>query len=240
MPISRRYLLGVGRAAVVAVGGIAAWRLLMGTAATQQLPPPAPALQAAATAPAAPPAAQAGDQRMTERAIGKPDAPVTVIEFSSLTCPHCAAFARDTMPQIKSQLIDTGKLRMVFGDFPLDQVALTAAMVARSLPPERYEPFCAALFASQDRWAFARGVNSTDELAKMAALAGLSRDAFNTAIADQPLRDWILKQQDEAGKTYQVDSTPTFIFNGPAEKNHREAGARPYDDFARLVAAAAG
>jgi protein-disulfide isomerase len=237
MPISRRILLGVGGAAVVAVGGIAAWRLLWRTTLTPQLPPP-PAL----APPPAPtvPAAPSGDQRMTERAIGNPDAPVSAIEFFSLTCSHCAAFARDSMPQIKSQLIDTGKLRLVFGDFPLDQVALTASVVARSLPPERYWPFCEALFASQDRWAFARGVNSTDELAKMAALAGLSREAFDTAIADQALRDWILKQQDQASKTFQVDSTPTFIFNGPAEKNHREAGARPYDDFARLVAAAAG
>jgi protein-disulfide isomerase len=237
MPVSRRILLGVGTTAVVAVGGVAGWRLLSGTAATQQMPPPvAPAPQAAPAAAAAP----SGDQRMTERAIGKPDAPVAAIEFFSLTCPHCAAFARDTLPQVHSQLVDTGKLRLVFGDFPLDQVALTAAMVARSLPPERYEPFCAALLASQDRWAFARGVNSTDELAKMAALAGLSREAFNTAIADTELRNWILKQQDQASKIYQVDSTPTFIFNGPAQKNHREAGARPYDDFARLVAAAAG
>ena len=236
MPISRRILLGVGTTAIVAVGGIAGLRLLSGTAATQQMPPPAPTAQGAPTAAAAP----SGDQRMTERALGKPDAPVSVIEFSSLTCPHCAAFSRETMPQVQSQLIDTGKLRMVFGDFPLDQVALTAAVVARSLPPERYEPFCAALFASQDRWAFARGVNSTDELAKMAALAGMSRAAFDAAIADKELRDWILKQQDEAGKMYQVDSTPTFIFNGPAQKNHHESGDKPYDDFAKLVAAAAG
>jgi protein-disulfide isomerase len=210
----------------------------------QQLPPPAPSAPPAQVAPApvAPvaPAAPAADQRMTERSIGKPDAPVTATEFFSLTCPHCAAFARETMPQVQSQLIDSGKLRMVFGDFPLDQVALTAAMVARSLPPERYWPFCEALFASQDRWAFARGVNSTEELAKMAALAGLSRDAFNAAIADTALRDWILKRQDEASKLYQVDSTPTFIFNGPAEKGHHEAGDRSYDDFAKLVAAAAG
>jgi protein-disulfide isomerase len=177
---------------------------------------------------------------MTERTLGKPDAPVTVLEFFSLTCPHCAAFARETMPQVQTDLIDPGKVRMVFGDYPLDQVALTAAMVARALPPDRYWPFCEALFASQDRWAFARGVNSTDELAKMAALAGLSREAFDATVANQALRDWILKQQDEAGKMYQVDSTPTFIFNGAAQKNHRESGSRPYDDFAKLVAAAAG
>ena len=81
-------------------------------------------------------------------------------EFFSLTCTHCAAFARETMPQVKKDLIDTGKVRWVFHDFPLDQVALTAAMVARYLPPDRYEPFINALFASQDRWAFARGVNT--------------------------------------------------------------------------------
>jgi len=203
-------------------------------ASTQQLPPPAPAEPTAAAA------TPASGQLTTERALGKPDAAVSAIEFFSLTCPHCAAFARETMPQVQTDLIDTGKLRMVFGDYPLDQVALTAAMVARSLPPERYWPFCEALFASQDRWAFARGVNSTDELAKMAALAGLSREAFDAAIGNQTLRDWILKQQDDAGKTYQVDSTPTFIFNGSAQKNHRESGSRPYDDFAKLVAAAAG
>jgi protein-disulfide isomerase len=233
MPISRRILLGVGSAAIVAAGGITAVRVMSQTAP----PPPTPAPQGTqATSAAAP----AGSQLMTERAIGGLDAPVTSIEFFSLTCPHCAAFARETMPQVQTELIDTGKLRMVFGDYPLDQVALTAAVVARSLPPERYWPFCEALLASQDRWAFARGVNSTDELAKMAALAGLSRPAFDTAIANKDLRDWILKQQDESTKMYQVDSTPTFIFNGPAQKNHRESGSRPYEDFAKLVAAAAG
>jgi protein-disulfide isomerase len=197
-------------------------------------PSPAPA---AAPAPAGVPAT---DQRFAERAIGKPDAPVSVTEWFSLTCPHCARFSHDTMPQIQSDLVGTGKLRYIFGDFPLDQVALTAAMVARYLPPERYWPFCEALLASQDRWAFARNVNSTDEIAKMAALAGMSRDTFDKAIADAQLRDWILKQQDQASKIYNVDSTPTFIFNGPAEKNHREAGEQTYDAFAKLVAAAAG
>jgi len=233
MPNSRRILLGVGSAAVVAVGAGTAWRLLVGTAATQPAPTPG-------AAPAIPAAGATGDQRMTDRSLGKPDAPVTVTEFFSLTCPHCAAFSKETMPQVQSDLIDAGKMRMVFGDFPLDQVALTAAVIARTLPPERYWPFCEALFASQDRWAFARGVNSTEELAKMAALAGMSRDAFDRAVADKELRDWILKQQDEASKMYSVDSTPTFIFNGPGQKNHHESGSRPFAEFSKLVAAAAG
>ena len=117
------------------------------------------------------------------------------MEFFSLTCTHCAAFARETMPQIEKELITPGKVRFVYHDFPLDQVALTAAMVARYLPPNRYYPFVNALFANQDRWAFARGVNSTDELWKMAALAGMSRPTFDQAIADTDLRDWILQQQ---------------------------------------------
>jgi len=235
MPVSRRLILGVGGVAVVAVGGAAAWRFAgrneVLAQTTPTTPPPVPT--AATPAPA-------DDPRFTDRAIGKPDAPVSVTEWFSLTCPHCARFSHDTMPQIKSDLVDTGKLRYIAGDFPLDQVALTASMVARYLPPERYWPFCDALLASQDRWAFARNVNSTDEIAKMAALAGMSRETFDKAINDAQLRDWILKRQDEASKTYNVDSTPSFIFNGPAQKNHREAGEQTYESFAKLVAAAAG
>ena len=174
-----------------------------------------------------------------ERGIGEATAPVTVTEWFSLTCPHCAAFSKESLPVIQDQLVKTGKVRILFRDFPLDQVALTAAMVARSLPPERYLPFVEALFASQDRWAFARGVNSTEELAKMAALAGLSRPAFDAAIANADLRTAILAGQDEAEKVYKVDSTPSFIFNGPGAKNRKEAGEQSPDAFAKIVAEAA-
>ncbi len=180
------------------------------------------------------------DPRMTPRALGSASAPVTVTEYFSLTCPHCARFARDTLPQVRAKLIDTGKLRCIFADYPLDQVALMAAQVARSLPPDRYVPFVDALLASQDRWAFARDVNSTEELAKMAALAGLSRQAFDAAIADTGLRDAILAKQDTDTKTYQIDSTPTFIFSGPAAQNRKQSGEMSYDEFAKTVAEAGG
>jgi protein-disulfide isomerase len=185
-------------------------------------------------------AGAAEDPRFAERALGAADAPVSVIEFYSLTCSHCAAFVRETMPRVKSELIDTGKLRIVWWDFPLDQVALTAAMVARSLPPDRYEAFTGALLATQDRWAFARNVNPTDELARMAALAGMPREAFNRAIADVELRNWILTRQDEGQKKYGIDATPTFVFNGRGAHDRREAGALGFDAFARVVAEAAG
>lgn len=178
--------------------------------------------------------AQSGDPRMAERSLGKPDAKVTVVEWFSLTCTHCAAFQRDTFPQVKEKLIDAGRVRYVWRDFPLDQVALTAAMVARALPPERYEPFITALLSSQDRWAFARGVNPTEELAKLAALAGLSRATFDATLRDTGLKQAILAGQEEGEKKQGVNSTPSFVMNGKTT-----AGAVGYDAFEKAVEAAA-
>jgi protein-disulfide isomerase len=174
--------------------------------------------------------AHAADPHQAERSIGNPDAKVTAQEFFSLTCTHCAAFAREAFVQIKSELIDAGKLRWVFRDFPLDQVALQASMVARYLPPERYEPFVMALFANQDRWAFARGVNTTDELWKTAALAGMSRTTFDQAIADDALRSWILQEQANDQKQWTIDSTPSFVING-----QKYAGEMSFDAFRKLI-----
>ncbi len=150
-----------------------------------------------------------------------------MIECFSLTCTHCAAFSQETFPDVKAKLIDTGKVRYVFHDFPLDQVALTAAMVARALPAERYEPFVQALFASQDRWAFARGANTTDELWKMAALAGMSRATFDATVADSAFRDAILAAQKADAARWSIDSTPTFVING-----QMHPGEMDYDAFA--------
>jgi protein-disulfide isomerase len=174
--------------------------------------------------------AWAEDPTRAERAIGKPDAKVTVGEYFSLTCTHCAAFARETMPQVKQKLIDTGKIRWVFHDYPLDQVALAAAMVARYLPVDRYEPFIDALLATQDRWAFSRGNNPTDEIWKMAALAGMSRPTFDKAIADDGLRTWILQQQQDDETRLKIDSTPSFVING-----QKYTGEMGYDAFAKLI-----
>lgn len=176
----------------------------------------------------------AEDPRLAPRGVGNPQAAVKVDEYFSLTCPHCARFAKETLPQIHKELIDPGKLYYVYQDFPLDQVALMAAMVARSLPPERYEPFILALLATQDRWAFARGVNNTDELRKMAVLAGMSPATFDATIADTKLRDAILAQQDVASKQLHVDSTPTFIFNGPTQKDRHASGEMTFDAFVQV------
>jgi protein-disulfide isomerase len=188
-----------------------------------------PAVRAQSTPPqqAAPPT---DDQRKTVRSLGDPAAKVTVAEFFSLTCTHCAAFGRLTMPDVEKDLIAPGKVRFVYHDFPLDQVALTASMVARYLPPARYYPFISALLANQDRWAFARGINSTDELWKMAALAGMSRPTFDQAIADTDLRSWILAQQQADQDRWKIDSTPSFVIN---DKTY--SGEMSYDAFRKLL-----
>jgi protein-disulfide isomerase len=166
----------------------------------------------------------------TERSVGSPDARVVVTEFFSLTCGHCAAFARTTLPQVKEKLVETGKMRLIYWDYPLDQVALTAAMVARHLPADRYEAFVLALLATQDRWAFTRGANHTEELWKMAALAGMGRPGFDAAITDNGLRDWILRQAQMAQEKWRIDATPSFVING-----QKYSGEISYDAFRKLI-----
>ncbi len=211
MPLSRRSLL----AAAAAASFPAIARAAPGTNAIAALAPGGPAFGL--------------------RTLGDPKAKVHVIEYFSLTCTHCADFANETIPDVESKLITPGKVYYIFRDFPLDRVALEAAMVARALPPSRYASFIFALFASQDRWAFAPNVNSTDELRKMAALAGMPAATFTAAIADKALENFVLAEAREAQEKYHVDSTPTFIINGQPH-----AGEMPYPDFARLIAAASG
>jgi protein-disulfide isomerase len=169
-----------------------------------------------------------------ERSVGSPAAKVKAIEYFSLTCTHCAHFANVTMPQVKPNLIDTGKLQIIYKDFPLDQVALMAAQVARSLPAAQYYPFVEALFASQNDWAFTPGINYTESIYKYAALAGMPRADYDAALANKKLQQWILDGQTEAEKMYNVNSTPSFIINGTLYP-----GAMEYPDFASVVTKAA-
>jgi protein-disulfide isomerase len=210
MPIDRRALLAL----------VAASPALSRLAAAQQNPPEAGPSLAELTAP---------------RTVGKADAPIKVTEFFSLTCTHCAAFQRETFPQVKAKWIDPGKLQIAYHDFPLDRIALLAAMVARGLPPDRYEPFISALFASQDRWAFTRDANPKDELQKLALLDGMSQATFEAVVGNDKLKQFIMGEETEAENEYHVDSTPTFLCNG---KQH--AGEMGYEAFVKFVTRAAG
>ena len=169
------------------------------------------------------------DPRETDRAIGSAAAQHTVIECFSLTCPHCADFALESFPAIRSKWIDPGRLRWVYYDFPTDGAALLAAMVARSLPPERYEPFINALFASQGVWAFGTK-NIADALWLRASEAGMDRSMFDQAIADKHLRDWIVSRAMDAQTRWNVDATPGFVIDGKLYE-----GAMSADAFSQLL-----
>ncbi|MCQ4158470.1 DsbA family protein [Roseomonas sp. GC11] len=175
--------------------------------------------------------AQTPDPRLSERSAGQEDAKV-VVEYFSLTCSHCAAFHKETWPRVKQELVSTGKVRMVWRDFPLDQLALAAAQVARSLPAERYEGFISALLGSQDRWAFNRNADPVAEIAKVAALAGMTREQVDAAIADQGLRRAILESRLKAEQEFKVNATPTFVFG-----TRVVPGGISFDRFAAEAAA---
>lgn len=173
------------------------------------------------------------DPRTADRAVGPADAKVTVQEYFSLTCTHCAAFQKETFPRVKTELIDAGKVRYIWRDYPLDQLALYAAMIARALPPERYEPFVSALLGTQDRWAFVRTGNPMEELMKLSALAGMPRDIYDKTVRDEALKQFVLSEQATGEKKYNVNSTPTFVIN---EKPL--PGAVSYETFLQAVEAA--
>jgi protein-disulfide isomerase len=177
-----------------------------------------------------PGAARADDLTRVERSIGSADAKTTVMEFFSLTCSHCAAFAVETMPKVKAQMISTGKVKWVFHDYPLDQIALLAAQVARYLPVDRYDPFVEALFATQDRWAFRQDANHAEEIWKTAGLAGMNRATFDKAVGDSDLKTWILKQQQADQDKWKIDSTPSFVINGT-----KYTGEMSFDAFRKLI-----
>lgn len=144
--------------------------------------------------------------------LGKADAPVTIVEYSSLTCPHCARFHSTTLPGLKKEFIDTGKARLVYRDFPLDNVALAGSMIARCAGRERYFGFIDVFFARQNNWTQAS--NPVAALGKLARLGGMSQADFDVCMKNQAVFDLIKQQQQKAIENFQLKSTPTLIING--------------------------
>lgn len=147
--------------------------------------------------------------------LGQKSAPLTIVEYASLSCPHCASFYSDAFPKLKEEYIATGKVKFIYRDYPLNQPALSAALLAlcqvkdRNLDGEKYYNFIKVLFKTQDSWAF-----SEDFLLKLeniAKLDGISSESFQSCIKNQNLQDEILKSRMVAGKDLQIQSTPTFF-----------------------------
>jgi protein-disulfide isomerase len=164
------------------------------------------------------------DKAMADKVMGNADAPVTIVEFASLTCPHCATFHRDTLPGLKKEYIDTGKAKLIYRDFPLGNLALAASMIARCAAPERYFGLIEVLFRDQARWAESR--NPLEELERIARLAGMSKSDVSACLDSQPLLSAIRQVADEAQRAHGISSTPSFVIDG---KMH--AGALSLEEF---------
>ena len=149
-------------------------------------------------------------------AIGSDKAPVTIIEYASMTCPHCAHFSDTTFPELKQRYIDTGKVRFIFREFPLDKLAAAGFMLARCASKdgggERYMAVVETLFAKQQEWAVPD--NPVPPLKNIAKQFGFTENSFNACLTNQNIMNGIEAVRDRAAAKLGVNSTPTFFVNG--------------------------
>jgi len=145
--------------------------------------------------------------------VGPEDAPVTIIEYASMTCPHCANFHKGTYKLLKEKYIDTGKARLIFREFPFDDLALAAFMLARCAGDDKYFGMIDVLSEKQAVWT-SRDNNPADELFKIARLAGFTQESFNACLQNKEIAAGVHAVKDRASLKFGVRSTPTFFING--------------------------
>ncbi len=171
------------------------------------------------------------EEALAERSIGRADAPVTIIEYASLGCSHCASFHKDTLPRLKTAYLDTGKARLVFTDFPLGGPALAASMVARCAPKNSYFGLIDLFFREQERWSRAR--DPIKEIERIARFGGLSEQDVQACIVTQPLLTGLRERAELASRLHGVNSTPSFVIEGALI-----VGAQPFETFRDAIEAA--
>ncbi len=167
----------------------------------------------------------------TGMGLGNPDAPVKMHEFSSLTCSHCGAYHKETYKKLREEYIRTGKVYFILTDFPLNRPALDGALIAHCLPEDKYFSFVDLLFDNQEQWAYSN--EYVTHLRQSAKLAGMDDATFDACMADDAKRQAIIDRMQEASKKWNVQATPTFVFN---DGQANLSGALPYDAFQKTIA----
>lgn len=221
------------RDVLLSLGAVSATALL--AACSDDAPKPAeqPATPAAPTASA--PASQGTVDMaklvepgvLPEKMLGKADAPVTIVEYASMTCPHCATFHATTLPEIKTKYIDTGKARLIMREFPFDPRAEAGFMLARC-SEDKYFAMVDVLFKQQSNWA--RAEDAQAALLQISKLAGFSQESFTACLTNQKLLEDIRAVRTRGADEFKVDSTPTFFINGD-----KYAGALSVGELSAII-----
>jgi protein-disulfide isomerase len=200
---------------IVAGGIVAVAAIVVGVYLGTRPPEPGPTPVAVASAPdkSALEAIQP-----TDHVLGDPKAPITVIEYASLTCSHCAHFHTQILPEIKKKWIDTGKVKLIYRDFPLDQVAAKAAQIAECAGNERYFGVIDLIFRGQPQWATAS--DPLAELAKPLRIAGMGENEIKACLANEAMSNAVINDY-RGGETLGVNSTPTLFINGQLYRGSR-------------------
>ena len=162
--------------------------------------------------------------------IGDEDASITIIEYASLSCSHCADFHMNTLPKLKEEFVDTGIAKIVFRDFPFNYPALLGSMVLRCVPEDIRFQYSNALYKLQSKWVVRENAKSTQELYKIMQSGGMTKEEFNQCIGDVDLENEILQGLISAQSEFDIKSTPSFIINGILLE-----GNKPIKDFRQII-----
>jgi protein-disulfide isomerase len=165
---------------------------------------------------------------LPDQMMGSAQAPVTIVEYASMTCPHCAHFTKTTFPELKKRYIDTGKVRFIFREFPLDRLAVAGSLLARCAGEgDKYFAMIELLFDQQEKWVVRQPIPPLMDLAKQ---AGFTQTTFDACLADKEMFDKIVKVREQASKEFKVESTPTLFING-----NKFAGALTIEELEKQI-----
>ena len=165
---------------------------------------------------------------LPEMTEGDENAPVTIVEYASMTCGHCANFHTSTWPALRKKYVDTGKVRLVMREFPFDPRSAAAFMLARCAPNDGFFPMVKVLFQQQTNWA--RAQNARQPLENIAKLAGFTQESFEACLTDQELLDDVNSIRVRGAEEFGVSATPTFFING-----EKYTGALSVDQMSAII-----